>query len=76
MKCPPEGVVEVEEVVLVVEEEAEEEVPAEAWVLVRLLHLVRQLKLPNSYGSKKSVLLINTDNSILIFGISKSDCNL
>jgi hypothetical protein len=55
MVCPPGGVAEVEGVVLVVEEEAEEEVPAEAWVLVlvRLLHLVRQLKLPNSYGSKK-----------------------
>jgi hypothetical protein len=74
MVCPPGGVEEVEEVVLVVEEEAEEEVLAEAWVLVRLLHLVRQQRFPNSYGSKKSVLLVNTEQSLLIFGLLKVTC--
>jgi hypothetical protein len=76
MICPPEVVAEVEGVVLVAAAAAEEEVPAEAWVLVRLLHMLRQQRLPNSYGSKKSILLINTDNSILIFGILNSNYNL
>ena len=61
-----EAAVEGEEAVLVVAEAVPQ---AEALVTVRVLHLRRSQKLPNSSGSKKSAWLNNTDNSILIFGL-------
>jgi hypothetical protein len=74
MIYPPEDVLEVEGVVLVVAAAAEEGVLAETWVLSRLPGLSRQQRFPNSYGSKKSVLLINTEQSLLIFGLLKVTC--
>jgi hypothetical protein len=38
-------------------------------VLVLPVHLLRLRGHPNSSGSKKSVWLINTDQSLLIFGV-------